>query len=397
MITQAELKELIKDQLQIFGRKQLINREKEIPEIRERIIVITGIRRCGKSTLLWQKLEERGKLLYVNFEDPRLIDFSVTDFSKLDQLFVDGDYDLLVLDEVQVISQWELYARMAHEKGIPLFVTGSNASMLSRELGTKLTGRYRQIELFPFSYTEFLTYFEKKAAFNSFHEFFEKGGFPESLYTGDPEYHRTLLKDIIARDIAVRRKITNETSLVRLAVFLLTNIGKELSFNNIAKTLEFASVRTVIDYCDFMVESYLLDFVPIFSYSPKKQMVNPRKVYAIDAAFAKSNSKSFSGDKGRRLENIVYNHLRRQFKDIFYFRDSNTECDFVVKENDEITHVVQVCWEVNSDNMNRELKGIQSALASTKCNKGIIITADQEDNLENIQLIPFWKWASDID
>jgi uncharacterized protein len=393
MITQVELQKLIKDQLQKFGRKQLINREKKIPELRDRIIVLTGIRSCGKSTLLWQNLSERGKILYMNFDDPRLIEFSISDFSTLEKIFVDGEYELLVLDEVQLISQWELYVRMAHEKGISLFVSGSNASILSQEFGTKLSGQYSQVELFPFSYGEFLSCFGKNATYNSFQEFFEKGGFPENLYTGDPEFHSTLLKDIIAHDIAVRRTITDESSLMRLAVFLLVNIGKEMSLNNIAKTLEFASVRTVIDYCDYIEESYLVDFVPIYSHPSKKQMVNLRKVYAIDAAFAKSNSKSFSLDKGRRFENMVYNHLRRQFKEILYYRDTDSECDFVVKENDEITHVIQVCWEVNHDNMNREMKGIQRALKTTKCTNGIIITADQEDKLENIHLIPFWKWA----
>ncbi len=126
--------------------------------------------------------------------------------------------------------------------------------------------------------------------------------------------------------------------------------------------------------------------------SIKKQIANPKKVYAIDAAFAQSNSLSFSKDLGRRLENIVYNKLRYQNKEIFYYKTPKSECDFVIKANESISQAIQVCWEVNNDNINREIKGLKAAMKETNIHNGIIITYNQEDNLDGIQLIPIWKW-----
>lgn len=139
------------------------------------------------------------------------------------------------------------------------------------------------------------------------------------------------MRDIITRDIAVRRKIINKNQLIRLEVHLLSNTGKEFSYSNISKILEIKSVRTVIDYCDYLRESYLVDFIPRYSSSIKKQIVNPKKNYSIDPIFAKANSPSFSKDLGYRLEDFVFNKLRRSLSEIFYFKDTSSECDFLVK------------------------------------------------------------------
>ena len=392
MISNLVLSEIIKDQLASVLKKQWIERDKEIPLKTKKIVIVSGVRRCGKSTLIQQKLLKTGKALYLNFEDPRLINFTLDDFPKLESIAEEAGNDLLLLDEIQNIDQWERYARMANEKGLQLYITGSNASMLSRELGTRLTGRYKQIELFPFSYNEFLTFFNMERNAASFDQYFEWGGFPEFLEEKDDDYLRTLLRDIITRDIAVRRKITNENQLIRLAVHLLSNTGKEFSYNNISKILEIKSVRTVIDYCDYLRESYLVDFIPRYSSSIKKQLVNPKKSYSIDPVFAKANSLSFSKDLGRRLENFVFNKLRRSFSEIFYFKDTSSECDFLIKHNEKIVQAVQVCREINSDNMNREINGIKNALDETGAKEGVIITSNQEDKLDGIDLIPAWKW-----
>lgn len=392
MISKNVLSEIIKDQSESILKKQWIDRDKEIPLKTKKIVIVSGVRRCGKSTLIQQKLLKNGNALYLNFEDPRLIDFTLDDFSKLENIAEETGKELLLLDEIQNIDKWELYARMANEKGIPLYITGSNASMLSRELGTRLTGRYKQIELFPFSYNEFLTFFNLERNPDSFGQYFELGGFPEYLEENDDGYLRTLLRDIITRDIAVRRKITNENQLTRLAIHLLSNVGKEFSYNNISKVLEIKSVRTVIDYCDYLRESYLVDFIPMYSASIKKQMVNPKKCYSIDPAFAKANSISFNRDLGRRLENFVFNKIRRDYNEIYYFKSSDSECDFLIKQNEKIIQAIQVCWEVNNDNMDREINGIKNAMAESGATIGAIITYNQEDNLDGIDLIPAWKW-----
>lgn len=392
MISKISLYEIIEDQKRSFLKKKTTNRESDVPVTAGRIVIISGVRRCGKSTLIRQKFLNNRAALYINFEDPRLVNFNIDDFSRLEEIAVENGKTHFLLDEVQNIDKWELFARMANEKGFFLFITGSNASMLSRELGTHLTGRYSQIELFPFSFTEFLRFFKLKRNKNNFDLYFECGGFPEFLIDKDENYLRTLLRDIIVRDIAIRRNIINENQLMRLAIHLLSNIGKEFSYNNIAKILEFKSVRTVIDYCDFLSESYLMEFIPIYSTSVKKQMINPKKVYSIDPALSKANSLSFSKDFGRRLENFIYLGLRRRFKEIFYYRQFNAECDFLVKEKEQVGLVIQSCWEINNENQARELKGIQNALKDTIAKKSAIITYNQEDNLDGIDLIPIWKW-----
>jgi predicted AAA+ superfamily ATPase len=201
-----------------------------------------------------------------------------------------------------------------------------------------------------------------------------------------------LLKDIVVRDIVVRRGIRNEHVILRLAMFLMSNVGKEISYNNISRVLEIKSVRTTIDYCDYLTESYLFDFVPMYSRSIKKQIANPKKVYSIDTGMVRANSLSFSEDLGRMLENTVYLHLRRNSNEVFYFRDDRTECDFLTKKLDQITGAVQVCWQLTEDNLRRELSGLKAAMDATKTKNGVIVTFDQEDHFDGIKAIPVWKW-----
>ncbi|HPR30956.1 MAG TPA: ATP-binding protein [Prolixibacteraceae bacterium] len=391
MIAKDTISEVISNQIEVFFKDKPIEREIELPSETNRVIVISGIRRCGKSTLIKQKYLNENNALCINFEDPRLVGFDLNDFSRLENILTEQNKKWILLDEVQVIDKWELYVRSAHERKINVVITGSNASLLSKELGTKLTGRYQQKELFPFNYNEFLIFRKKEASLDSFTEYFEQGGFPEYLEEPEPDYHRTLLRDIIIRDIAVRRNLQNEKQLLRLAVHLLSNIGKEFSYNKLSKMLEIKSVRTVIDYCDYLTESYLVDFIPMFSWSAGKQMVNAKKAYAVDAAFAVSNSLSFSKDLGRRLENMIYNKLRASGNKVFYFRNYESECDFVVVD-DEVKMVIQVCWDINNDNIDREMRGLQAAKQETGAQEGFIITYNQSDNIDGIELIPAWKW-----
>ncbi len=392
MIQKDLLAQVIEEQDRNFLQKQLISREITIPLQTNQILVVSGVRRCGKSILIRQSLPLESTGLYLNFEDPRLVDFDASDFPKLELLRDEMGKTSILLDEVQGVDGWEIFARSLHEKSQKLYITGSNASMLSRELGTRLTGRYKQIELFPFSYTEFLLFKNLSPGEGSFEAYFLSGGFPEFLQNQDQDYLRTLFRDILTRDVAVRRNITNETSLIRLGVFLCSNAGKPFSYSRIANLLEIKSVRTVIDYCDYLEESYLFDLIPMYSKSIRKQIANPKKAFSIDPALAAANSISFSKDLGRKLENFVYLHLRRSFKEIQYYQNKDSECDFVVKWNEGIIGAVQVCWELNSDNLHREIKGLQAALSETQAPKGVLLTWNQEDLLEGLTVMPVWKW-----
>ncbi len=392
MITEEILREVIKENDFSISKKETIKREKELPLISDSVIVVTGIRRCGKSTILQQLLKRVKKKVFLNFEDTRLEGFELSDFQKLEKIAIAEKINCYIFDEIQNIHQWEKYVRSSHDKGFQIFITGSNAAMLSRELGTKLTGRNIQTELFPFNYLEYLRFKKEKPSVISSKNYLTNGGFPEYLISTDPEYLRNLLRDIVIRDIAVRRNIKNEHIILRLALYLISNVGKEVSYNKISKIIGIKSVRTTINYCDFLKESYLLDFIPRFSYSIKQQQINPKKVYAIDTGMARANSLSFSEDDGRILENAVFIRLRQHSQDILFFRDEQSECDFLVRKNDKIIFVAQVCWHLTENNLKRELLGLQNAMSVTGVKNGIIITFNQEDTFGKIKAIPFWKW-----
>ena len=394
MITNEILKAIIEERQATSPKEGLIQRTITIPTDTGQIIIISGIRRCGKSTLLNQLNAGFPGSIYLNFEDPRLEGFSFNDFLRIEKIASEHNTNVMLFDEIQNIDEWEKPIRHFHDKGMKLFLTGSNASLLSKELGTKLTGRYLQKELFPFGYNEYLKFSHKEPGPESLLDFIKQGGFPEYLRSPQPDMLRTLLRDIITRDVALRRDIRNEHLLIRLAIHLMSNIGKEFSYNRLSNILEIKSVRTTIDYSDYLKESYLIDLIPMFSFSIKKQLANPKKAYGIDTALAKSNSLSYNDDIGRSLENAVFLEIRRRYNEISYYKGEKNECDFIITQNGKVIQLLQVCYNVNTDNMAREIAGIKAAMSETGCSNGIIVTFDQEDELDGIKLAPAWKWLN---
>ena len=360
-------------------------------------IVITGVRRCGKSTFLSQLLKKQKKGYYLNLEDPRLEGFELSDFNKADMILKElyGAPGVYFFDEIQNIGKWEKFIRYLVDKKEKVVITGSNASLLSSELGTKLTGRHVQMEMFPFSFMEFLILKGETPSLKSFEEHFSKGGFPEYLKNENPAILHELLSDISMKDIAVRFGIKNTSTLTKIAIYLISNVGKEFSYNSIKNMFDIKSVQSVIDYIFYFENAYLLFTVPRFSYSYKKQQVNPKKAYSIDNGFSYANSASFSKDKGKMLENAVFLELRRTFRNIFYFREK-AECDFVIKE--KITQAIQVCFDFNEETKGREIKGLVAALKEFHLNKGLILTYNQEDEFsvegKHIMVKPVWKWLA---
>ncbi len=388
------LREIVNDQESILAGR-FLERTETVPAS-DLITVISGIRRCGKSTLMKLLLRKDSKMAYINFEDTRLSSFNLADFLKLEEIFKASGATIFCFDEIQNIPEWERYVRSAHDKGVNFIVTGSSSSLLSRELGSRLTGRYLQIELFPFSYTEFIRYKNLEVGTESLEIYLWQGGFPEYIKNNIKEYLQTLLRDIVLRDIVVRRKIRNEKIILELALYILSNTGKLFSFSNVSKLLNIKSIRTTIDYCDYLQDSYLIQLVPKYSFSIKKQISNQKKAYCIDNGLINTNSLSFSKDSGRMLENVVFQQLRRKYTDIYYHKEVN-ECDFLVREGLEIIKAIQVCWKVNEDNLKREINGIHEALTYYEDAVGYIITFDQEDEIDGIPLIPAWKWLSSQD
>lgn len=360
--------------------------------------VISGIRRCGKSTLMDQ-LKHRYKTgtAYFNFEDPRVHDFVVGDFQKLDEV-IGSKVKVYFFDEIQNVRSWEIYVRQLHDRGKKVFITGSNASLLSKDLGTRLTGRHLRHELFPFSYAEFLSYKKLKDTVAAFELYVQHGGFPEYLRDENHEILHMLLRDIVSRDIAIRFGIKNTGTLMDITLFLISNIGKEVTYNSLRKAFNVGSANTVSDYLSWLEDTYLVFFLQRFSWSAKNRGVNPRKVYAIDTGMVNANSLSFTKDKGRLLENIVYLFLRQKGFDLSYFREQ-AECDFVVFEKDRCNMLLQVCEHVNSENKNRETKGLLEAMDFFEMKTGLIITQNQTDvlniNDKTIKLIPAHRFLTE--
>jgi len=267
--------------------------------------------------------------------------------------------------------------------------------LLSKELGTKLTGRNLQIEMFPFSFKEFLLFKQEKSSLNSFEEYLCKGGFPEYLKKENPSILYSLLSDVVMKDIAIRFGIKNTVILNKIVIYLISNVGKEFSYNSIKTMFNIKSVQSVIDYISYFENAYLVFTLPKFSYSYKKQQMSPKKIYSIDNGFSYNNSASFSKDNGKMLENVVFLELRRNFKEIFYFQDKN-ECDFIIKEMEKITMAIQVCFDFNEENKEREISGLVSAMNEFKLKEGLILTNNQDDEFivdgKKVIIKPVWKW-----
>lgn len=400
MVLKSEIEKSLKLQQSFLSKKQSNFERESLDKIKINstfILIITGIRRCGKSTLMHQISEKiKEEKLFFNFEDPRIYGFDVDDFTKLDEIIGDK-LNYYFFDEIQNVEKWELFVRHLHDREKNIVITGSNASLLSKELGTRLTGRNIQIELFPFSYSEFRMFKQLENNLKTFNLYLDEGGFPEYLKSKQKEHLQQLFKDIVYRDIIVRYGIRQVKTLIDIALFLIANVGKEYSLNGIKNTFRVGSANSVADYIQWLEDSYVLFSLPRFSWSLKSVSVNPKKIYCIDSGFAQANSLSFTEDKGRLLENIVYLALRRKHKDLYYFKD-NGECDFIVKQGQDINQIIQVCTEIHSDNKNREINGLIAALKFFNKTEGLILTLNQDDVLKEndmkITLLPVWKWLA---
>lgn len=398
MLLKETIKKVVIEQSNYLISEKLIDREllNSISKSSTKAKIISGIRRCGKSSLLNLILKKNDKFNYFNFEDIRIIDFKIEDFEKLIEVFneINPECDNFYFDEIQNIAKWEIFIRNLVDKKKNIYITGSNASLLSFELGTKLTGRQIRYELFPFSYKEMLFYTNQNPSLKTFEQYFFDGGFPEFIYEKDILYLQELVKDILYRDIIVRHSIKNDIVIKNIFSFLISNIGKEFSYQKIKNIFGVGSVNTIISYINYLEDSYLLFTVSMFNYSIKKQIINSKKIYAIDSGLIKANSISFSSDLGRILENIVFIEFKRQNYEVFYYKN-NVECDFVIRKNNKI-ELFQVCYDLNTDNIEREKNGLANAMIFFNIDYGVILTYQQEDNFKinnlTIDVIPVWKW-----
>jgi len=409
MMNLSKLEEVAADQLNNFKNKDIgITRDIDFKKYlkTKQITVISGIRRCGKSTLLAQFSKKFKSFYYLNFDDERLINFNVSDFNNL-MVAWQKKYSAktILLDEIQNVENWEWFVRRIYEEGYKIFITGSNAKLLSSELTTRLSGRYFKIELYPFSFKEFLDFKKidyrkndtknKVKILKSFDYYLKNGGFPEFIQFKDSEFLKRVYEDVLYKDLLIRFNIREIKAFKQLANFLFANFTKEISYNSLKNTLGFKSVTSVKNYIEFIQESFLVFELYKYDYSLKKQYVSDKKIYIIDNGIRNVVAFSFSTDSGKLLENLVFLELKRRGKEIYYFKDKK-ECDFAVREKNKIKAVIQVTDNLNAGDRERELFGLLAAMEKFKLKNGLILTKDQEDVIKNgkliINVIPVWKW-----
>ncbi|MFA6402616.1 MAG: ATP-binding protein [Salinivirgaceae bacterium] len=411
MIDKEIVRQVIVDQQNLSFKPSDLARLGKLDRNKE-ILVITGVRRCGKTTLL-HELRERNieKSYYLNFDDDRLLSFSVEDFQILIELFIElyGIQTTFYFDEIQNIEGWERFVRRLYDYGNKIYISGSNATMLSIELGTRLTGRYLLHELFPFSFLEYLNFnkisiseqsavsTQGKAEMKShFNGYFQKGGFPAYLQSGNNQYLKSLYESILYRDVMVRNGLTNERELLELVFFLASNTSKLVSYNSLTKVIGVKNATTVKNYLGYLQNTYLLFIVNKYDVSVKKQFQNPKKVYFVDLGLIRELGFHFSEDNGKLLENLVFIELKRRGNDVYYHFQQK-ECDFLVREKNKIVEAIQVSWSVfDSLTRKREMEGLLDAMNCYGLNEGFILTDSEEEVIEHenkrIYVKPVWKW-----
>lgn len=366
-------------------------------------VVISGLRRVGKSTLLAQVAHRIGndQFYYLNFEDDRFSGFQADDFNDLFQLLVEiyGERKTFIIDEIQNIQGWEHFVRRFMDMEYKFYITGSNASLLSKELGTRLTGRYIPIELFPFSFAEYLhfrnegipnfkrmTTLDQAQINRALNDYLLSGGIPDALKYPELPLLRSLYDDVLYRDIATRYHLDAVTALKELAYFLMSNPTGMVSYNKLKEQLRLGSVNTVTSYIEYMENSWLIFTLNHYSHSVKRQQIASKKIYAIDTGMVNSVGFHFSPNTGKLLENLVFLTLRQSTKEIYYYTTtSGYEVDFNLPDRGEL---IQVTSRLdNSSTREREFRAVEDASKDLQV-KSAIILSDTNENEVMIGQIP---------
>ena len=378
--------------------------------------IVIGVRRSGKSTMCHKVLKQNNiDYAYVNFDDERLYDLKTEDLnSVLEALYmVYGEFKYLFCDEIQNIPSWFLFVNRLLRQKIRLVITGSNAKLLSSELSTHLTGRYNQIELFPFSFLEILQLKNiaidddstsgvalKKAAFE---EYISQGGFPE-LFTvkNKKAYIKNLFNSIITRDIQQRFSVRYPESLRKMADYLTDTVATEINYKKLSELFSFGSAHTAENYVGYLRQAYLLLGIQKFSFKSKIRIRN-EKNYAIDTAFISVAKEGFSEKNfGWRLENIVCIELLRRrnttLNDVYYFQNGY-EVDFVLCNDNSVAELIQVSVDISTvKTFNRETNALLKASDELRCNNLTLITLNENKTFsakgKTINIISIIDWLT---
>jgi hypothetical protein len=376
-------------------RPEGLLRKVDVPSeiLKTHALVLTGVRRCGKSTVMTQRIRRAsGPWFYMKFDAPQLVALELSDSGRLDKVVERSGARRLYLDEIHELDGWELYVLEKLDEGFRVCVTGSNASLLKGERASKLTGRHVSVELFPFSYAEFLAFTKKRKGRKSVEEYLEVGGFPRYVETREESHLTELFDDIVYRDVIVRHGIREVSAVERLAAYLSENPGCRFSASKMLKPLGVSNASTITQWCDWFEDAYLFFFVPKYCDSARAQLVNPRKAYCVDTGLLQVVSTRLVFNDAFRFENLVFLALRRRFREIYY-HDDGGECDFVAVRRHAPVLAVQACVELTTDDLERELGGIRAAMSRFGLREGWIVTLGQTDSYEVseglVKVVPF--------
>jgi predicted AAA+ superfamily ATPase len=398
-----QIKAMLLEQFQAFWQRDTGIVRTQLSEVEKakgvpHAVIVSGLRRAGKSTLLAQMAHLLGEdqFFYINFEDDRFLGFQAEDATDLHQALIElfGERKIFVIDEVQNIIGWEHFVRRFMDMGFKFYITGSNASLLSKELGTRLTGRYIPIELLPFSFKEFMrfrgevvpdlnrmTTADHARLQNSLQSYLQLGGIPDALKYPQLPLLRTLYDDVLYRDIATRYRLDAVTIIKELAFYLMSNPASLISFNKLKERFQVGSVNTIKSYIGHMENSWLLFTLNVYDYSVKRQQIAPKKIYSIDTGLANAVGFGFSPNTGKFLENLVYLALRRKTKDIHYFSSpGGYEVDFYLPQQQQLIQVTQ-----NLDHpavRDREFRALQDAMQIVKVQNALILADSNADTIE---------------
>lgn len=381
--------------------------------------VVIGVRRSGKSTLCHKVLLERGvRYGYVNFDDDRLADLKTEDLntvlSCVYQLY-GTDVPYLVLDEIQDVDGWYLFVNRLLRTSLHIFVTGSNAKLLSGELATHLTGRYNEIHLYPFSFSEYCLYHqidmqsittkadaERKRAFM---DYIHDGGFPEMQGLRNKRaYVQSLIEAILRKDIKKRFNIRNIESLRKLAHHLINNACQEVNYDELSELLGIAD-KTVKKYVDYLSQAFLVQLLTRHSFKSKERIRN-QKVYIVDTGLQGNRDNALMPENiGWQLENIVFIELLRRcaqdFLDVYYHKPAPRakEIDFVVCDQDKAVELIQVAYEIDSPKAyDRETSSLVKASDALSCSHLTLIAFSQTRDVEiegkTIHIISALEWLT---
>ena len=407
-----------------------VPRIKEFFEITGKADVVIGMRRVGKTWFCYQKIRDlvasgikRERLLHLNFEDDRLLEFNVGHFQEILDVYF-GKYPehrhtrcFFFFDEIQRIDQWEAFIRrLLDTENIQIFITGSSSKLLSSEIATGLRGRSLPIEIFPLSFEEYLSFHgllsERPKTFGantvallrkSIRDYLEVGGFPEVQNLERIlriEVLQGYIDAVLLKDIVERHKIGNVLVLKHLVRQIMGASGGQFSVNKFFNTMKSLGIKctknSLYEYLDHLTDAFLFYRVPIHGRSERSRLIHPAKIYAIDTGLLNAMTVSNSGDYGRLLETMVYLHLRRRNDDVEYVVSKDgRETDFLARERiSGERHLIQACWEMSDKKtFARELAGLKRAMEDLSISSGTIVTWDDEAEIEeHIRAIPVWKW-----